>query len=320
MSRSFTVVMLAGALDPSPLQQQLNLPPLCLPMGWNGTLLDAWLATMGRCSGCTHVRIVVNTEADACVVRQMVDASTAPHPVWPPAVTVIAEPASWRGPGGLVRDLSRDLPQQGIVVAIEAHCLPPPSLEPLLQALDDQTDGAVGAGADAEPAGMYAFDRSVITKIPPLGYFDLKEQLLPALSRHGGRVRLVQITERVIRVRDRSGYLQAVRMSLGAGDRIRRSENATVSTSARIVGSCIIEPGAVIEDGVVIHDSVVLTGAVVQRRAVMSRSITAPFAKVPAASRVIESIVVEGEGVPARGVAGASATGLLHGLGFWPGG
>ena len=108
--------------------------------------------------------------------------------------------------------------------------------------------------------------------------------------------------------------------SLGAGDRIRRSENATVSTSARIVGSCIIEPGAVIEDGVVIHDSVVLTGAVVQRRAVMSRSITASFAKVPAASRVIESIVVEGEGVPARGVAGASAAGLLHGLGFWPGG
>ncbi len=319
MSRRSTVVMLAGALHPSPLQQQLNLPPLCLPVGWHGTLLDAWLRTIRRSAGCEQVCVVVNTEDDARLVRQRADAGHGSGQNCL-QVRVMAEPASWRGPGGLVRDLSRDLPQQGIVVAIEAHCLPPPSLEPLLQALDDQTDGAVGAGANAEPAGMYAFDRSVITKIPPLGYFDLKEQLLPALSRDGGRVRLVQITERVIRVRDRSGYLQAVRMSLGAGDRIRRSENATVSTSARIVGSCIIEPGAVIEDGVVIHDSVVLAGAVVQRRAVMSRSITAPFAKVPAASRVIESIVVEGEGVPARGVAGASATGLLHGLGFWPGG
>ena len=319
MSRRSTVVMLAGALHPSPLQQQLNLPPLCLPVSWHGTLLDAWLRTIRRSAGCERVCVVVNTEDDARLVRQRADACHGSGQN-SPQVRVMAEPAAWRGSAGLVRDLSREVSPEGIVVVLEAHCLPAESLEPLLQALDGQSDAVVGADGDAEAAGMYAFRPGAIDLIPTIGYFDLKEQLLPALSRHGGRVRLVQITERVIRVRDRSGYLQAVRMSLGAGDRIRRSENATVSTSARIVGSCIIEPGVVIEDGVVIHDSVVLTGAVVQRRAVMSRSITAPFAKVPAASRVIESIVVEGEGVPARGVAGASAMGLLHGLGFWPGG
>jgi len=65
MSRSFTVVMLGGALNPSPLQAQLRMPPLCLPMGRHGSLAGAWLATIATTEGCAHIRIVVNTEEDA---------------------------------------------------------------------------------------------------------------------------------------------------------------------------------------------------------------------------------------------------------------
>src|SRR5262249_38367140 len=38
---------------------------------------------------------------------------------------------------------------------------------------------------------------------------DLKEQLLPALHEAGRPVRVVQLTDRVLRIRDRLGYLEA---------------------------------------------------------------------------------------------------------------
>ena len=299
MSRRFTVVMLAGALHPSSLQQQLNLPTLCLPVGWHGTLLDAWLRTIRRSAGCEQVCVVVNTEDDARLVRQRAESGQNS-----PQVRVMAEPAAWRGSAGLVRDLSREVSPEGIVVALEAHCLPAESLEPLLQALDGQSDGVVGADGDAEAAGMYAFRRGAIDLIPTIGYFDLKEQLLPALNRHGRRVRLVRVTECAIRIRDRDTFLDAVKASLGepsnGAARNRCSAQAMVSPLARIVGWCIVEPDVVVEDGAVSHDSVLLTGAVVRRGAVVSRSVAAPLAEV---SGQVIGCVINGHTVPTRGSA-----------------
>ena len=296
----FTVVMLAGALQPSPLQQQLDTPPLCLPIGGGSTLLEAWLASIAEVAGCDHLRIAVNTEADARKIAAHTDAIELPGQA-PRQISVIAEPASCRGTGGLIRDLSRDSTGR-VVVVIEAHCLPPRSPEPVLRALDDRTNGAVGVGSDAEPAGIYAFDRAAMKPIPPIGYFDLKEQLLPALSRSGRRVVLARIPERVIRIRDRSSYLESVKVSLqrvgSAPHQLHPPPHANVSRSARVSGWCIVERDAVVEDGAVIHDSVVLTGAVVGRRAVVSRSIVGPAATVLAETQVVERIVAGTDRVP----------------------
>ena len=288
MERSYTVIMLAGGLRPPPLMRQLEIPLLCLPLGPQGTLLGAWLAAIGRTPGCTDVRIVVNTDNDAQAIRGLDDFDVPDNGA---QVAVSAEPASWRGTGGLLRDLTRDGSADGVVVAVEAHCLPPASLEPLLQGLDDdETDAVVGAGPDSEPAGLYAFKSEAINSIPSVGYIDLKEQLFPTLSERGRPARIVKMGRRVIRVRERSGYLRAVRASLGE-TWPRCSGQATVSPSARIAGPCIIEAEAVIEAGSVVNESVVLAGALVGPEAVVSRSIVAPGAVIVAGRQLVDAIL-----------------------------
>ncbi len=302
MEHSFTVIMLAGALQPCPLQQQLSIPLLCLPIGRRGSLLDAWLATIRRSGKCRRVEIIVSTEDDVQALRGF-----AANRVAPPTIAVTVERASWRGSAGLLRDVVSSIGDNEIVVAVEAHCLPPPSLEPLFHALNGEVKAVVGAGADDEPAGVYAFRHAALNSVRPIGYVDLKEQLLPALYSQGTPVRLVRISEQVIRLRDQVGYLDAVSASLnGMGSATmvsRRSSGAMIARSARIVSGSIVERGAVIEDQAIIHGSIVLKEAVVEGGAIVSRSIVGPGAVVPARARLIASYQRGNDSVRPKAVA-----------------
>ncbi|MCH8315016.1 MAG: hypothetical protein IIA64_03495 [Planctomycetes bacterium] len=217
------------------------------------------------------------------------------------------ERASWRGSAGLLRDVVGSIGDNEIVVAVEAHCLPPPSLEPLLHALNGEVQAVVGAGAEDEPAGVYAFRHAALNSVRPIGYVDLKEQLLPALYSQGTPVRLVRIGEHVIRLRDQIGYLDAVSTSLnGMGPATmvsRRSSEAMIARSARIVSGSIVESDAVIEAQAIIHGSIVLSGAVVESGAIVSRSIVGPGAVVPAGARLIASYQRGNDSVRAKAVA-----------------
>ena len=108
---------------------------------------------------------MVNTEEDAQAIRALEDVRDGPG-LDRRRVTVISEPASWRGTGGLIGDVAGDISDEDIVVAIEAHCLPPRSLGPLLQALDGQVDALVGAATDDEPAGIYVLTRTQMMSRP----------------------------------------------------------------------------------------------------------------------------------------------------------
>jgi len=287
MSQSAVVIMLAGGLRPTPLQQQLGVPPLRLPLGRDGTLLDWWIRAIESTGVCREIRIVVNNDRDYDIVSQC-DTSG-------PKVSVLLESASWRGPGGIVRDTSDDLRPDELVLVVEASCLPPKSLEPLLDALADGAMAVVGAGADDEPAGVFGFARTAIEQIPEVGFYDLKEQLFPALCDQGNPARLVRLGGRVRRIRDRTTYFRAVRASLAGGangdDGPRSSPKATISPEARILGCSIIEEGVVVERGAVVHDSVLMVGAVVQRGAIVSQCILGPGAKVLSAQRVVDGIL-----------------------------
>jgi len=280
--------MLAGGLRPAPLVQHLEIPLLCLPLGPRGTLLGAWLTAIGRTPGCTDVHVVVNTDKDVQAIQGLDDIDVPDNGAH---VAISAEVASWRGTGGLVRDLTRDGSADSVVVALEAHCLPPASLEALFRGLDDdQADAVVGTGPGGEPTGLYAFKHEAISSVPALGYFDLKEQLFPRLHEQGRPARVVATGRGVIRVRERSGYLDAVRTSLAATGP-RCSSQATVSPSARIEGPCIIEPEVVIEAGAVVNESVVLAGARVCEEAVVSRSVVPAGAVISAGTRLIGDIL-----------------------------
>ncbi|MDY7108297.1 MAG: hypothetical protein SYC29_06635 [Planctomycetota bacterium] len=303
MDRPLTAVLLAGTLRPSPLREALDVPALCLPMGSEGTVLDAWLRALAGIDGLHDVRIVVNTEHDVQAIEschQRGGRSRAADDARG-AVRGIAEPASWRGAGGILRDVTGDLEEEAIVIVIEANALPPASLAPLRDAWRDDRSGVVGVCGADEPAGVYAFARRTFGMVPPVGYFDLKEQFLPALAGDGVAVGAARVGARLLRLFDRGEYLAALRESLSSVEdgvrSIRLSPQASVSSSAVLDGRCIIEDGVLIEDGAVVHDSVLLSGATIGGGAIISQSIVGPLAAITARREVIRSIV---PGAPAR--------------------
>ena len=297
MGRSVTAVMLAGRIRPSPLRDALNVHALCMPVGARGTLLDAWLETLGLVPGMDEILVVVNTTEEANSVNSVAGERSKRHGSGP-RVRIIAEPAAWRGAAGILRDVTDHLPDDSIVIVCEAKRLPPHSLQPLMDAWTSIGDlsGVVGVcGDENEPAGVSAFARAALELIPRVGYFDMKEQFLPAVCREGGKVVTARICDVVRGLTDLDSYLNTARRSLengwGNGSLIRASDKASISGSAILDGFCIIEDAAVIEDGAVVHDSVVLRGATVGGGAVVSRSIVGPLASVEPRSRVIRDVV-----------------------------
>lgn len=297
MNQPFCSVLLAGRIRSSSLQQALDVHVLCLPIGRRGSLLDAWVRTLSAIEGMVDVQAVVNTGQDVESIR----ATTIAHALTDDGMTsvrIVAEPAPWRGAGGIVRDVTRDLPDNAIVIACEAKRLPPGSLRVLVEPFETDHEaigGVVGICSDGEPAGVYAFRRRALELIPDIGYYDMKEQFLPALAVNGINVVTARLPDDACRLNDLENYLIAVRKSLANGERggtfIRASDQASISGSAVLEGACIVEAGAVIEDGAVVHDSVVLWGATVGGGAVLSQSVAGPLAQIEPRSRVIREVV-----------------------------
>ena len=175
------VVLLAGGMRHSPLRQQLGVPSLCLPLSHDRTLLDHWLSTAEVLPQCRSVVIAVSGAEDAETIRKAVAARNRSIDV-----QVVIEPATWRGPAGLLYDLVQggrcgEPGEAGrVVVAGEASCLPPDDLEALIECLNRTSPGVSVTSRSGQPAGLYALSDQALQMIPSIGFYDIKEQLLPA--------------------------------------------------------------------------------------------------------------------------------------------
>ena len=293
MKESFDAIILAGGLRKSPLHDELGMHELCLPLDDGRTLLAAWLETLGASGGCKDAAIVVSDAEDAQEIQRHLDESADfRHDL--PHVQVIVERGRWRGTAGVLRDVADGMVGSEILVAVEAACLPPSSLTPLLASIATGSEGVVGVGSHFDPAGVYGFRRSAMKHVPSVGYFDLKEQLLPEMYTRNASVHAVCVTETVIRLRDREGYLQAISWLVGSednGESRHCSSVTTIAPSVRLVGTCLIDSNAKLEDGVIVRDSVVLDGAVVGIGAVVNRSVIGSGAVIAAGHIVTNAVV-----------------------------
>ena len=294
MHRHVSAIMLAGTILPTPFQEALGLPMLCLPIGSSGSVLDAWRRVLGAMTGMERVQLVVRNAAELEHVSAVVQAGARRSTG--PTIETLRDPGAWRGVAGVLHDLTDELDDDAIVVLCEAHCYPPTTLEPILAAMTEDVTGVVGTTDRGEPAGVYAFRRCAFDDVSDVGYCDLKEQLLPMLHAAGRKVLARSVSPRVQRMRDLESYLEAVRESLGWSDErgahlTRISPRARVSSSAMVEGFCIVEPGAVIEDGAVLHDTVVLSGATVGGGAVVSRSVLGPMVRIKPRAQVVRKAI-----------------------------
>ncbi len=301
MDRQLKAVLLAGSLRPTSLHAALGQPEVCLPIGKKGSLLDAWLNLLSQIEELKDIRVVLKATCD-------VEAALAIQSVKPKfkrskqSVRMLSEPRAWRGAAGILSDVTGDLDAKDEVLVIEALRLPPKSLAPVIKVLakhkNDSIGGVFGVIGKDEPAGVYILKRSALLDVPQFGYFDLKEQLLPALSKSKQALTTARLGERSHPIRDRQEYLSAMRASVSDsissdGDFKRISRQATVSSSAILDGLCVVEKGAAIGDGAVVHNSVILQGAVIGENAVISNSVVGMSVAVSPQQKVINKIITE---------------------------
>ena len=285
-SASFCVVMLAGSLRPSELQGALGIPPVCLPVSSEQTLLELWRDRLDATPGFVGGLVALSDGLEAGVVRSVLGS--------PSSLRAVSDPRPWRGMAGLLRDLRPQLPESDVVVAVEGGILPPRDLQPLVAPfLREECAGTVASDQSGEAFGAFGLRTRLLDRVRSVGYRDLKEQLLPELHAEGHELRPVVLGRRVIRVRTLEGYLEAV--SLLHGNRPGSLDSidgvaGSLAEGGRRVRSLIM-PGARVAENAMLADAVVLDGAVVGDGAVVSRSLVGPGASVDAGARVIGRIL-----------------------------
>jgi NDP-sugar pyrophosphorylase family protein len=262
-------------LSPRPLLPVANEPLFSYAVRW---LIEG---------GVGAVTISVNSETRA--LRTALDQM-------PEAVEVrLHEDLAPRGPAGCVADAIAGTDAETIVV-VDGTSVPASPLAALLER--HHSSGAAATvlvhpepGQPAEagrfvPGGLYAFSRRVVDLVPPRGFHDIKEGLLPRLYRAGERTAAFVAEHASPRPLDPASYLalnewvveRAVEADPPAGY-VRRSggalchETANISPEASFVGPVIVGPRACVMPGAtVVGPTSIGAEAVLGPRALVSRS------------------------------------------------
>lgn len=315
---SVVLMLLAGGVRPSPLRSQLDMPALCLPVLPHVTLLDRWLSVATEIPGCNQVMIAVTRQEDSVAIKDALEHSRSKPPALDLSVHVIMEPETWRGPAGLLGDLAKfssGLSSANTLYIVgEASSLPPQNLSEVIAEVDPSKPGVSVTNRAGEPIGVYLFTDIALRIIPPLGFYDIKEQMLPALYARGTPIIACATDCEPARIWDRETYLRTVALAVSAeSERTGCSPLARIDEAALVAGACLIEAGAVIDPHAIVHESIILGNAAIGRGAVVSHSIVGPSTVVnPGAS--LRRAVVHGNG-KRRMSAGRMAVAGIFGFG-----
>ncbi len=130
---------------------------------------------------------------------------------------------------------------------------------------------------------LYLCNRSVLEQIPPKGYFDIKESLIPALLKAGKIIRAINIPEKIPGIfRNRPEYLKIMEKYMincmehlvySSVDKGKLSENTWISDSARIENSVIIhKPAVILKNSVISANAIIFGPAIIGPDAVIDSS------------------------------------------------
>ena len=316
------VVVLVGGRDFGRCPLAARLPPALWPIADQPVLqrLLNHLAAEGT------KRAAVCCQRDVAEEVKTVSAGTGLE------VTLVVEGMA-SGTAGCLRNAVAFDPGD-LLVVLSGSMAAPPSLRELVQA--HLAGGAeltmvFNPGQDygspcGSPAEIYLCKPGVLEHIPPGGYSDIKEGLIPSLLRAGGTIRPLVLDREVGGFRDRGGYLHALRVFFRdqVGDEkdrdgqeraaerlIRRGADTFVHPTARVCGPVVIADHAqILEDTVVIGPAMIGSNTILGESSVMIRSALWAGARVGAGCEICESVVgygvriADGLGVTGRVLAG----------------
>jgi mannose-1-phosphate guanylyltransferase len=249
----------------------------------------SWL----RDGGISDVAVCANRET------QVLQSRLARHVPAGMSVAYYEDPMP-RGAAGALRDAAAASDATTFVVT-DGSAIPNVDIQDLLAA-HAAGSGAVTVVVHAEagrhgnpglqvPSGIYVFDRSVLGAIPERGFFDIKENLLPALYRAGQRATVYTAKSPSPRVLDASSYMAVNEWMVeqlsasvdGVEGYVRRGQalvhhEAVVAEDAVLVGPLLVGPGARVMSGAMIvgptsigREAMIGAGVLVSRSAIWRR-------------------------------------------------
>ncbi|MEM8756756.1 MAG: hypothetical protein AAGF47_03130 [Planctomycetota bacterium] len=286
-------VLLAGGLIPSPLVEQARRPVLDLWLTARQTVFGRWCDVLfdSTCHG-----------SQLGGSRPMIHVVHSGPPFAPatdysdPRFEVLTqeEPGSFRGPAGVLRDVTGGYGPDDVILVAEAARYMAGTLG---QLLDDwertRCDALIACHPDGRPTGIMLIRRGTLELVPPVGYMDIKEQWLPALQRAGLTLWTSETRDfQPFPLRKRSQFLEASAIASGVGG---PGSAASVVGPPRLLRGPLdrarVAESATVAEGAVVVDAVVMPGAQIGDGAVVVRSVVCADAVVPAGSRVIEEVV-----------------------------
>jgi len=162
-----------------------------------------------------------------------------------------------------------------------------------------------GSGRPLRPVSVYCCNREVLQHIRPVGFQDLKEQLVPALQEAGLRVGAVVVRGRTREISDWNSYLEILGHEMsGEHDEanwkqltpdVWCQEGVKIASTARIVGPAMLGAGcSIAKDAVVVGPAILGAGCSVGERSFLIRVIAPKGVRFRKGSTVMDRIVLSG--------------------------
>lgn len=286
------------------ISTSLGIPTAALPITAERSLAECWIRRLALAGFRGTVVIAAATAEEARYYRQIrppelpapVPAAVEGPSTEPIAIEVRVDTSSHRGPAGTLGDIAQERIAAGArnavdggMLVIEASNPPNADLPKFLAAIDPTQGALVGAAVDGSPCGVLWLSDAAIALVPRIGFYDLKEQMVPAIVASGRKVHAWMGSHESCRVSDRVSFLRAVALMQAAGA-AALAPDAIIETGATVRGSSIVCRGAAVERGALVVDSVVMPGARVCADAVVARSIVPPGSHVPRGYLVVDEV------------------------------
>ena len=214
-----------------------------------------------------------------------------------------------RGSAGCVRDAAARTSARSLVV-VEGSVVPTVALAEVLATHREAGAGLTlvthaGAGTTGAVAGgICVVERAALENVPVTGFHDIKEMLIPLLTRLGARVATHHAPGAPARVVDVATYLALNAWVLAGWARKGASSGAApliadptahVGNGVRVIGPVLLGPEVTVESGaILVGPTVVSAGSKIERGAVVSRSVLWQGCLIGAGAEVDLSVVADG--------------------------
>ncbi len=275
------VTLLASSTSPTMIQRRLRIPNVAIPVAVGTDLLGAW---------CKLFRgVFADVRKPIALFRnyeEVPDWAAVSNPV----VQVQIDSSEHRGTAGVLSDfsgmVSEGLDEESWFVVVEANSCPRADLISVRDKIETLGSGLIiGVDDQDSPTGLFAISRSVLDLVPRIGYFDLKEQLVPRAVEH--KFPVVDVPQqRTFKIDSLVNWRKAI---ASLAQDIRDPAVQSGCEESELIGDCLIDVGAKIR-GATIINSIIMRGAIVEPGAIVARSVVAAHAVIPSGMSVVDGV------------------------------